>query len=180
MSGPIAERYDVIAIWMEMSRRCTDLGVGLNCRQYDGLPQAGRSGRRPQEVNRSEYGNVQTSFRAPCSLEHRTSRYRRPGQTIRFGVAVHRWSRGIPIQTEHLKVTGMTCGGCTSTVTHALEAISGVDQVEVSLLGGQATVQYDERLASPAQLKSAVVGAGYGVDGSKVALGHQSKGGCCS
>ena len=33
------------------------------------------------------------------------------------------------MQTEILKVTGMTCGGCTSTVTHALKAMPGVDDV---------------------------------------------------
>ena len=68
------------------------------------------------------------------------------------------------MQTEHLKVTGMTCSGCTSTVTHALKAISGVGDVNVSLAAGEATVQYDERRTSPEQLKSAVKGAGYGVD----------------
>ena len=84
------------------------------------------------------------------------------------------------MQIEHLKITGMTCGGCTSNVTHALEAISGVKAVEVSLSAGEATVQYDERLASPERLKSAVTGAGYGVEGSDVTHGHQGKGGCCA
>ena len=68
------------------------------------------------------------------------------------------------MQTELLKVTGMTCGGCTSNVTHALKAIPGVGEVNVSLSAGEATVQYDERQTSPDQLKSAVKGAGYGVD----------------
>ena len=84
------------------------------------------------------------------------------------------------MQTEHLKVTGMTCGGCTSNVTHALESIAGVSDVEVSLSSGEATVQYDERRTSADQLKSAVVSAGYGVDGSSASHGHQAKGGCCS
>ena len=83
------------------------------------------------------------------------------------------------MQTEHLKVTGMTCGGCTSTVTHALKAITGVGDVNVSLSAGEATVQFNERLTSPEQLKSAVKGAGYGVDGANAAHRHQSKGGCC-
>ena len=64
------------------------------------------------------------------------------------------------MQTELLKVSGMTCGGCTSKVTHALKAISGVGDVKVSLPTGEATVQYDERLTSPDNLKSAVRGAG--------------------
>jgi copper chaperone CopZ len=57
------------------------------------------------------------------------------------------------MQTELLKVTGMTCGGCTGTVTRALQAVTGVGGVNVSLSAGEATVQYDERLASPEQLK---------------------------
>ena len=48
------------------------------------------------------------------------------------------------MQTELLKIIGMTCGGCTSNVTHELEAVSGVKDVEVSLSTGEATVQYDE------------------------------------
>ena len=83
------------------------------------------------------------------------------------------------MQTELLKVTGMTCGGCISNVTHALKTITGVGDVKVSLSAGEATVQYDERLASPEQLKSAVKGAGYGVDTTNTAQKPQGKGGCC-
>lgn len=83
------------------------------------------------------------------------------------------------MQTELLKVTGMTCGGCASKVTHALKAIPGVSDVKVSFSAGEATVQYDERLTSPEQLKSAVTGAGYGVDVANDAHSHHSKGGCC-
>jgi len=83
------------------------------------------------------------------------------------------------MQTEILKVTGMTCGGCTSTVTRALKATPGVDDVNVSLSAGEATVRYDERLASPNQLKSAVKDAGYGVDATKATHGDQPKTGCC-
>ena len=83
------------------------------------------------------------------------------------------------MQTELLKVTGMTCGGCTSKVTHALKTVPGVNDVKVSLSAGEATVQYDERLTSPDQLKSAVEGAGYDV-GVTAAKNQKSKGGCCS
>ena len=73
----------------------------------------------------------------------------------------------------------MTCGGGTSKVTHALKAISGVGDVKVSLGAGEATVQYDERLTSPDRLKSAVKGAGYGVDMTNTAPARKTKGGCC-
>ena len=81
------------------------------------------------------------------------------------------------MQTALLKVTGMTCGGCTGTVTRALQAVAGVCGVDVLLSAGEATVQYDERLTSPEQLKSAVKGAGYGVDA--VGANQKPKGGSC-
>jgi copper chaperone len=83
------------------------------------------------------------------------------------------------MQTELLKVTGMTCGGCTSNVTKALKAINGLGDIEVSLAAGEAIVQFDERLTSPEQLKLAVQRAGYGIDTIKSACKPQGKGGCC-
>lgn len=35
------------------------------------------------------------------------------------------------MKVEHLSVTGMTCGGCSSSVTKALKAVSGVGDVEI-------------------------------------------------
>jgi copper chaperone CopZ len=73
----------------------------------------------------------------------------------------------------------MTCGDCISNITHALKAVPGVGDVKISLSAGEATVQYDARLTSPDQLKSAVKGAGYGVNKGNAGHSHQSKGGCC-
>ncbi len=84
------------------------------------------------------------------------------------------------MQTEHLKVVGMTCGGCVSNVTHALKAVTGVGDVSVSLSAGEATVQYDERVTSPTQLQSAVMGAGYSVGATGEARADEPKRGCCS
>lgn len=57
--------------------------------------------------------------------------------------------------------------------------VPGVGDVQVSLLAGEATVHYDEWLISPDQLKSAVKGAGYGVDTINTAQMGLGKGGCC-
>jgi copper chaperone len=84
------------------------------------------------------------------------------------------------MQTEVLKVTGMTCNGCTSKVAHALNSIPGVDNVSVSLSEGEATVRYNEGLITPEQLKSAVKTAGYGAGATAGTTSGQSKGGCCS
>jgi copper chaperone len=83
------------------------------------------------------------------------------------------------MQTEHLKVTGMTCGDCTSKVSSALKAISGVSEAEVSLSAEEAVVQYDERLTSPDQLKLTVKNAGFGLAGETTALRGEAKKGCC-
>ena len=82
------------------------------------------------------------------------------------------------MKTQQLKVTGMTCGGCTNSVTKALKAVNGVADVNVSLSNSQATVQYDEMLTTPEQLKSAVIKAGYGLDASNSTQQPQGKG-CC-
>ena len=84
------------------------------------------------------------------------------------------------MQTELLKVTGMTCGGCISNVTQALKAIPGVGDITVSLSAGEATVQYDEHQTAPEHLKSAVKAAGYGVNTTNTIQKPQAKGGCCS
>lgn len=83
------------------------------------------------------------------------------------------------MQTEILKVTGMTCGGCTSKVTRALKAIAGVNDVKVSLSSGEATVKYDEHKTSPDLLKSVVRDAGYGVGVATDTHKQKGKGGCC-
>ncbi len=93
------------------------------------------------------------------------------------------------MQTEILKVTGMTCGGCTSAVTRALVAVDGVHNVNVSLAGSEAKVDFDENMTSPEKLIAAVQEAGYGVnedigelrieekqiEGKKI----EGKSGCC-
>lgn len=83
------------------------------------------------------------------------------------------------MQTELLKITGMTCGGCASTVTRTLKGLPGVSDVQVSLSAAEASVQYDEQLTTPDQIKAAVEGVGYGVNTTNAAPGRPSKSGCC-
>ncbi len=83
------------------------------------------------------------------------------------------------MQTEHLTVNGMSCGGCVTRVTEALTAIPGVGGVEVALSTGKVDVSYDERLAQPVQMTSAVERAGYSVGATQVDVASKSKGCCC-
>lgn len=63
--------------------------------------------------------------------------------------------------TTTLKVTGMTCGHCVSSVTEALESVAGVEHAQVDLQNGRATVEYDATRTSPDALASAVTEEGY-------------------
>lgn len=57
-----------------------------------------------------------------------------------------------------LNVEGMTCGHCQSAVKGALESVDGVQNAEVDLQNGLATVQGD---ADPERLITAVEEEGY-------------------
>lgn len=83
------------------------------------------------------------------------------------------------MQMETLNITGMTCGGCTGSVTNALKRVDGVGEVKVSLSTGEATVQYDETRTSPDLLGSAVTQAGYAVASIKADQKPNSKSGGC-
>jgi uncharacterized membrane protein YraQ (UPF0718 family)/copper chaperone CopZ len=80
------------------------------------------------------------------------------------------WRRGkakaatpaeILMKTETLKITGMTCNHCVSTVRRALLEVPGVQAVEVDLAGGTAVVSGEG--LDPARLRQAVQGLGYGL-----------------
>ena len=81
------------------------------------------------------------------------------------------------MKTETLKVGGMTCGGCVSSVTKALRAVDGVKDVAVSLQAGEARIEFDENATAPDRLRAAVERAGYDVQEQGAV--HHRKGGCC-
>ena len=83
------------------------------------------------------------------------------------------------MQTEILKVTGMSCGGCVDTIEGALQAVPGVSGAKVSLANHEATVQFNEGQASHQQLQSAIERAGYGVETVGRTSSAPTKGGCC-
>ncbi|ADV65926.1 CopZ family metallochaperone [Deinococcus maricopensis] len=62
------------------------------------------------------------------------------------------------MKTE-LSISGMTCGHCQAAVTKALKDVPGVQNAEVNLQDGSATVEGD---ASAQALIAAVVEEGYG------------------
>ena len=60
--------------------------------------------------------------------------------------------------TIHLNITGMTCNHCVMRAQKALEDVAGVEQAQVTLEPGQATVT---GTADSSELISAVKNAGY-------------------
>jgi copper chaperone len=67
------------------------------------------------------------------------------------------------MQTEVIKIEGMTCMGCVNSVKNVLEKIPGVDSVEVSLNQKQATIHYDDASANTDQFRKAIGDAGFEV-----------------
>lgn len=62
---------------------------------------------------------------------------------------------------QKFNVTGMTCSACSAHVDKAVRKLDGVCEVNVNLLGGSMTVDWDGEL-TPDQIVSAVERAGYG------------------
>ena len=62
---------------------------------------------------------------------------------------------------QKFNVTGMTCSACSAHVDKAVRKLDGVCGVNVNLLGGSMTVDWDGAL-TPDQIVSAVEKAGYG------------------
>ncbi len=67
------------------------------------------------------------------------------------------------MREEILPITGMTCGGCVKSVSTVLSALSGVENVEVSLEDARAKITYDETRVGHQTLVQAVIDAGFGV-----------------
>ena len=58
----------------------------------------------------------------------------------------------------------MMCAMCVTHVRKAIEGLEGVKDVNVNLASNSALIEYDEQNITPAQIKEAVVAAGYDMD----------------
>ena len=63
---------------------------------------------------------------------------------------------------EKFSVTGMTCAACSAGIERTVSRINGVEKVEVSLMGENMVVEYDEHRVSREQIIQAVINLGYG------------------
>jgi Cu+-exporting ATPase len=73
----------------------------------------------------------------------------------------------------------MQRGGCSTKISLALNAITGVEDVQVSLASERVTVRYDEGRTSPQQLEAVVVNTGFGVNGINATNGHDPRPNAC-
>lgn len=64
-------------------------------------------------------------------------------------------------KTVTIRVQGMHCGGCASSVTKALKATDGVEDVQVSYEKGEAVVKYDDQKVTVAKLREVINGTGF-------------------
>ncbi|MGH9970551.1 MAG: heavy-metal-associated domain-containing protein [Pyrinomonadaceae bacterium] len=60
-----------------------------------------------------------------------------------------------------LRVKGMTCGGCATSVESALKSTEGVEDAQVSYKRGTAIVKYDDQKVTVAKLREVVNSAGF-------------------
>jgi copper chaperone len=64
-------------------------------------------------------------------------------------------------KTVTIRVEGMRCGNCSSSVAKALKATDGVEKVEVSHEKGEAVIQYDDQKVTEAKLREVINGTGF-------------------
>jgi copper chaperone len=62
-----------------------------------------------------------------------------------------------------ISVAGMTCQHCAEAINNALQALDGVESVEVSLESNSVLVEYENGTISVEQLKAAIEEIGYDV-----------------
>jgi copper chaperone len=60
-----------------------------------------------------------------------------------------------------IRVEGMKCNHCSSSVAKALKATDGVEKVEISHEKGEAVIQYDDQKVTEAKLREVINGTGF-------------------
>ena len=85
------------------------------------------------------------------------------------------------MNTIHLEVQGMSCGGCVKRVTETLQCMGGVTSVDVDLAAGHVSVHGDFPQGGDV-LVQALTAAGYPAKpgtSPNPTLAAKKSGGCC-
>ena len=64
-------------------------------------------------------------------------------------------------KTVTIRVEGMKCAKCSSSVTKALKATEGVESAEVSSEKGEAVIKYDDAKLDEAKLREVINSTGF-------------------
>lgn len=67
------------------------------------------------------------------------------------------------MNTETVRISGMTCAACANRIERAVGKLDGVLQASVSFAAEKLSVEYDAKKVSADRIREAVVKAGYGV-----------------
>ncbi len=68
-------------------------------------------------------------------------------------------------KTTTIRVTGMKCNRCSSSVAKALKATVGVQEAEVNSEKGEAVITYDDEKVTEAKLREVINVTGFKVAG---------------
>jgi copper chaperone CopZ len=84
---------------------------------------------------------------------------------IMLGLVLALSTIGVSAATKKsiIRIEGMHCKMCSASVTKALKATAGVEQVEVSYEKGEAVIQYDDQKMTEAKLREVINGTGFKV-----------------
>lgn len=66
------------------------------------------------------------------------------------------------MKKDKFSITGMTCAACQANITKRVSKLDGVQDVNVSLLSNQMSVEYDESVLQSSAITAAVSEIGYG------------------
>jgi len=64
-------------------------------------------------------------------------------------------------KTVTIKVEGMMCAKCSSSVSKALKATDGVEEAQVSSEKGEAVIKYDDQKLSETKLREVINSTGF-------------------
>jgi copper ion binding protein len=66
-------------------------------------------------------------------------------------------------KTATIKVEGMKCKNCSASVTKAVQALEGVEKVDVNSDKGVAVVEYDDQKVSEEKIRETINATGFKV-----------------
>lgn len=93
--------------------------------------------------------------------------YKRPVAivfTVSFILILSVGTVSAALRTVTIRVKGMTCGGCATTVEKALKSTEGVEDARVSFEQAKAIVKYDDQKVTVARLREVINSTGFSCD----------------